>query len=190
MWGKEQSRCYCQAPRACARHTFAQWVAIVPISRPDTMALTSTDDSASIFKDGKLKPEIYKIRNIVGQTYVDIREHAGELCCRPAAVLEGNGLVGSRPHTTLIAVFMITSVGNSPLWSRLYHPQGAVSSLFSLCRVGLNRGMQPEPGKPDQFCIMLVGLGNESVVSIASFPVPWRMEIVRDERYRGCEYVR
>jgi len=167
-------------------------MAIVPISHPDTMALTSTDDPTSIFKDDKLKPGVYKIQNIVGQTYVDIREHVRELCCRPAAVLEGNGLVGSRPHPTPIAVFMITSVGNSPLWSRLYHPQGAVSDPVSLCCVGLNRGIQLEPGKPDQFCIMLVGLGNESVVSIASFPVAWRMEIVRDERYRGCgcEYVR
>jgi len=89
------------------------------------MTLTSTDNSASIFKDGKLKPGVYKIQNIVGQTYVDIREHVRELCGRPATVLEGNGLVGSRPHLTPITVVMITLVGNSPLWSRLYHPQGA-----------------------------------------------------------------
>ena len=37
---------------------------------------------------------------------------------------------------------------------------------------------------------MLVGLGNESTVSVAPFPVAWRMEMVQDERYRGCEYVR
>ena len=50
--------------------------------------------------------------------------------------------------------------------------------------------MQLEPGKPEQFCIMLVGLGDESAISVAPFPVAWRMEIVHDEHYRGCEYVR
>ena len=54
----------------------------------------------SIFKDGKLKPGIYKIQNIVGQTYVDIREHTRELCCRPATLLEGKGLVGLCPPST------------------------------------------------------------------------------------------
>ena len=43
---------------------------------------------------------------------------------------------------------------------------------------------------PEQFCIMLGGLGNESVVSVATFPVAWRIEMAHDERYRGCEYVR
>ena len=37
---------------------------------------------------------------------------------------------------------------------------------------------------------MLSGLENESIVSAGTFPVAWRMEIVQDERYRGCEYVR
>ena len=54
----------------------------------------------------------------------------------------------------------------------------------------LNEVTQLELDKPEQFCIMLTGLGNESVVSVATFPVAWRMEIVHDERYRGCEYVR
>ena len=103
------------------------------------MALTQTDDSASIFKDGKLKPGIYKIQNIVGQTYVEMCEPARELCCRPAAVLEGKGLVGSHPLPTLTAVVMITSVGDSPFWLRVYHPQGAVFNLFPpFCP--LNRG--------------------------------------------------
>ena len=57
------------------------------------MPLTSTTNSDSVLEDGKLKPGIYKIQNIVGQTYVDIRDHSRELCCRPAAALEGNGLV-------------------------------------------------------------------------------------------------
>ena len=64
------------------------------------MVLTTKNDSTSIFKDGKLKSGTYKIQNIVGQTYVDIREHNKELCCRPATILEleGKGLVSSLPH--------------------------------------------------------------------------------------------
>ena len=51
------------------------------------------DDSVSAFKDGKFKPGIYMIQNIVSQTYVDMREHSRELCCRPDTLLEGTGLV-------------------------------------------------------------------------------------------------
>ena len=54
------------------------------------------DNPVSIFEDGKLKPGIYKIQNIVGQTYLEIRDHSKQLCCRPASALEdGNGLVNS-----------------------------------------------------------------------------------------------
>ena len=59
------------------------------------MAPTSTNESDSVFKDGRIKPGVYKIQNIVSQTYVDIREHSRELCGRPTTVLEGKGLVGS-----------------------------------------------------------------------------------------------
>ena len=59
------------------------------------MALTSTSSYESIFKDGKLKSGIYKIQNIVSQTYLSVREHTRELCCRPATVPEGIELVGS-----------------------------------------------------------------------------------------------
>ena len=96
------------------------------------MVLTSTEDPGSILKDGKLKPGVYKIQNIVGQTYVDIREHAKELCCRPATVLEGKGLVGSCPHLTPI-VLSLPSVGNSSFWSWIYYTQGTVFHHVSLC---------------------------------------------------------
>ncbi|KAF9648165.1 hypothetical protein BDM02DRAFT_3187334 [Thelephora ganbajun] len=118
------------------------------------MTPTSTNNSISIFKDGKLKPGIYKIQNIVSQTYVDIREHTRELCGRPATLLEGGGL-----------------------WEIL--PSGSGYTIGRL-----------EPGKPEQFCIMLSGLKNESIISVATFPVAWRVEIVHDGDYRGREYVR
>ncbi|KAF9648157.1 hypothetical protein BDM02DRAFT_2342502 [Thelephora ganbajun] len=53
----------------------------------------STSDSSSIFKDGKLKPGIYKIQNVYTETYLDIEVHSREMCCRPAKDLgEGRGL--------------------------------------------------------------------------------------------------
>ena len=69
----------------------------------------------SIFEDGKLRPGIYKIQNIVGQTYVDIREHNKELCARPGALLEGKGLVGPCLSLTPIVVLMIISSGKFSL---------------------------------------------------------------------------
>ena len=58
------------------------------------MAANSTSDSSSIFKDGKLKPGIYKIKSLSSQTFMDIHEHTRTVCCRPTTLLgEGMGLV-------------------------------------------------------------------------------------------------
>ena len=58
------------------------------------MAAATADNALSIFKDGKLKPGVYKIQNLYGQTYLDIHEHSKEVCCRPATALgEGRGFV-------------------------------------------------------------------------------------------------
>ena len=42
----------------------------------------------TILVDGKLKPGLYKIQNLVSKTYVDIHEHTMKVCCRPASALE------------------------------------------------------------------------------------------------------
>jgi len=58
------------------------------------MASTSTSNSLSIFKDGKLKPGIYKFQNLYNDAYLDIREDSREMYCRPPQDLkEGRGLV-------------------------------------------------------------------------------------------------
>ena len=62
-----------------------------------TMILPPQHDSASIFADGRLKAGIYRIQNIAGHTYLDIREKTQELCCRPGTTLEGKGFVSSHP---------------------------------------------------------------------------------------------
>ena len=60
------------------------------------MIIHSANDAASVFADGKVKPGIYRIQNIAGHTYLDIRDEKQELCCRPITVLEGKGLVSPR----------------------------------------------------------------------------------------------
>ena len=50
--------------------------------------------TSSIFKDGKLKPGIYKIQNIHTEAFLDIEVSTRDVCCRSAAALgEGRGLV-------------------------------------------------------------------------------------------------
>ena len=59
-----------------------------------TMAFTSTSDSLSIFKDGKLKPGIYKIQSLYIEAFLDVEEHSREIYCHPFQDLrDGRGLV-------------------------------------------------------------------------------------------------
>ena len=58
------------------------------------MASDSTNNTLPILKGGKLKWGIYKMRNVLTRTYLDIEEHSRALCSRPAQNLEeGNGMV-------------------------------------------------------------------------------------------------
>ena len=50
--------------------------------------------------------------------------------------------------------------------------------------------MQVDPGSPEQFCTLMDGFGNGSPLCVATYPVAWRIEIVKDEEYNGYEYVR
>lgn len=52
------------------------------------MTYNSPNASSSILKDGKLRPGVYKIQNIVGKTYLDTKDDLRELCCRPFTALE------------------------------------------------------------------------------------------------------
>jgi hypothetical protein len=66
----------------------------------DTTKMTS-----SILINGKLKPGIYQIQNLAGQTFVETQESSRTLCCRPANALSaGDGLVSST--LTLIATML------------------------------------------------------------------------------------
>lgn len=49
---------------------------------------------SSILENGKLKPGIYRIQNLAGQTYAEMQESVRQLCGRPATALStGDGLV-------------------------------------------------------------------------------------------------
>ena len=62
------------------------------------MTFTSTEDSSSIFEDGKLKPGVYKIQNLHNDAYADVEDRSREMRCRPAQDLgEGRGLVRQHP---------------------------------------------------------------------------------------------
>ena len=54
----------------------------------------------------------------------------------------------------------------------------------------LNGATQLDPGMPEQYCMMIDGLGDETSISVSAFPVPWRVDVVNEERYRGYDYVR
>ena len=58
----------------------------------------STSDSASIFHDGKLKPGIYRIQNIVSQTYLDIRNDSKQLQALPGFAPAQSSLIGGPAH--------------------------------------------------------------------------------------------
>ena len=60
----------------------------------------------------------------------------------------------------------------------------------SPCPDGQQYGTQVEPGKPEQFCVPLRGLGNGAHLSVAPYPVAWRLAIAEDDEHRGYEYVR
>lgn len=49
--------------------------------------------------------------------------------------------------------------------------------------------MQIEPGKPEQYCTPMDEL-KRLALSVAPYPVAWRLEIVDDIKHRGFEYVR
>ena len=52
------------------------------------------------------------------------------------------------------------------------------------------RETQVEPGKPEQFCTPMDGTENGRLISVAAYPVAWRVETSNDERHRGFEYIR
>jgi hypothetical protein len=66
------------------------------IIQNDTHPGDTDEMPSSILKNGKLKPGIYQIQNLAGQTYVEIQESERQLCGRPATVLStGDGVVRS-----------------------------------------------------------------------------------------------
>ncbi|KAF9781777.1 hypothetical protein BJ322DRAFT_243880 [Thelephora terrestris] len=121
------------------------------------MAPNSISNPSSIFKDGKLKPGIYKIQSLYSQAFIDIHEHSRDVCCRPATLLgEGRGLWEIKP----------------------------LGAGYSVKRV--------DPGRPEQFCVLLHGVKDDvhPSLGVTPYPMAWKLAIVGDEQHRGFEYVR
>lgn len=92
--GANPGTCGAETWRAHKLWKFPRCLRALTLSINYTMALNPTSGSASIFKDGKLKPGIYRIQSLYTQTIMDIHEHSRDVCCRPATLLaEGMGLV-------------------------------------------------------------------------------------------------
>ena len=84
----------------------------------------------------------------------------------------------------------LSPVGDLSFWAWVYRTEGTVLIVFRFNRGVLNEVIQLEPGRSDQFCMMLDGLGNGTSISVAAFPVAWRVEVVKEKRYHGWDYVR
>lgn len=57
----------------------------------------------------------------------------------------------------------------------------------------LDAGSQVEPGKPEQFCVLLRGVKDKTKfpsLGVTPYPMAWRLVVVDDEEHRGFEYVR
>jgi len=68
---------------------------------------------------------------------------------------------------------------------------GEGRGLWEIKRLGDGYTIQRvDPGRPAQFCTPLKGVQNGSTLSVTSYPIPWRVKIVDDEKHRGFEYVR
>ena len=96
-------------------------------TQADKMKYSSSNTSTSIYQYGKIKPGVYKIKNVVSGTFVDIKDDARELCGRPSSSLEA-----SRGQVSL-HVRLGTDVPNRKKWEIL--PLGAG---YTIRKVSIN----------------------------------------------------
>ena len=133
------------------------------------MATTSVDNPPSIFfKNGQLKPGIYKIQNVYAQTYMDIHDHSKDVCCRPATALaEGRGLVSLFRQ-------LVAGISDNQKWE--IKPLGAG---YSVRRVGVHisfAGFRTCGQVPDDPGIRL---SQESLSSFAFRYTGWETNVVQ-----------
>ena len=50
--------------------------------------------------------------------------------------------------------------------------------------------MQVKPGKPDQFCTLVVDGTIYPPITVSAYPTTWRVEIVDDPKHRDFGYIR
>ena len=99
--------------------------------------MTTTSGSSSIFKDGKLKPGIYKIQNLKPEYYLDVRTHSMEVCCRAERDLEeGRGLVRVQPSSVRFVCSRL-EVGSHTPWRWICDKNGEIAYGSSIDRLPL-----------------------------------------------------
>jgi len=110
--------------RCCSR-----WVQASHSSRTAVMLVPTPDDPMSIFKDGSLKPGVYKVQNLGCQTYLEVQEHSRGLCCRPATVLSPEDALVISSHHALVLECLIFL--NASQWE--FQPLGSGYKIKKVC---------------------------------------------------------
>ena len=98
-------------------------------TKADEMKYSYSSPTATVLQDGKIKPGIYKIQNIVSKTYVDIKDDLRELCGRPSSALER-----SRGHVSLY--IWAPGIPNNQQWEILPLGPG-----YTIRKVRITRGL-------------------------------------------------
>ena len=82
-------------------------------------------------------------------------------------------------------------MGDKKPWGWIFDTEGERTNVLDeiLSQYADGPQIQVEPGRPEQFCIAMEG-PKDVPITVAPFPVGWRLEVVDDVKHRGFEYVR
>lgn len=82
-------------------------------------------------------------------------------------------------------------MGDQEVWCRAYSSEGEpIPQLIAHYRSRVDERNQFEPGKPEQYCSPIEGIGSGTPIYVSSYPVAWRVERMDEGVHNGFEYVR
>jgi hypothetical protein len=142
-----------------------------------------------IFENGKLKPGLYKIQNLVSKTYLDIHEHSMELCCRPASALEkDDGIVCTPCCFTFSLANPPFTVGSPAVRCWLHNSQGILEQHRALAGLLYLHDTVGAPRVCGETRLLLhreSWIDERSPICVSPFPVAWSIKVAEDEIYRA-----